>query len=389
MSRLSILKSSRYLWAFNGPRSSRHNIVYRSFAPMDRINWRLGATTFFNPFPPRSFDLVHAFNRIPLGPTPFIIGYESHLPRAFGMEAAPYFRALTKLLRSDQCRGIYAISNYALDVFRWQHNQSGALPELERKLSMRYPGIDIPEGQDQLADAPIEPFRIAFVGRHFARKGGCVALKVAEAALARKLPVHVTLVSSLEMGASVWTDPARAEFFDPYRKLLGLPNVTHHASLPNAEVRALMANSHLSMLATFSDTFGFSAIESMAHWTPVLCTRLGALREFIRHRDNGVLLDLPLTPLGDWIYSNDPLRLTGQTEAVYAAEIERLAAESLVEIERLMSDPASLWKMRQSARQTAASLFDARSTNAFWDDVYEKAATSRALAGSSTRHTQA
>jgi glycosyltransferase involved in cell wall biosynthesis len=377
VTRLSILKSARYLWDFNSPRSSRHDITCRRFIPLNKINWRLDAMSAFNPLPPKHFDLVHAFNRVPLGPTPYVIGYESHLPRAFGMEGSGYFRSLTKMLLSDQCRGIYAISNYALDVFRWQHAQSGALQDLERKLFMHYPSMNMPDVEDHLSSRPIEPLRLLFVGRHFARKGGCVALRIAETALARKLPIEITIVSSLEMGATVWTDPARPEFFDPYRKLLTLPNVTVHPSLPNAEVIKLLAKSHLSILTTMSDTFGFSAIESMAHWTPVLGTRLGALREFINHRENGLLVEIPLTPLGDWIHSNNLRRHHGETEDAYRECIESLAEQSMIELERLMSTPALLSEMRAAARSTAEALFDARVADGFWDDVYQDAVTGR------------
>src|SRR5258707_358881 len=115
---LQILAPTRYPWQFNGPRSSRHSIHNRSFLPLNKISNRIEGLTVFNPFPLKSFDLIHAFNRVPLGTTPFIIGFESHLPRAFGLENTAYYRFMLERLAGKRCARIIAISNFALRVFR-------------------------------------------------------------------------------------------------------------------------------------------------------------------------------------------------------------------------------------------------------------------------------
>ena len=91
MKQLRILAPIRYPWTFNGPRNSEHIIERRSFVPFDWISKKFEAITVFNPLPPRCSDLVHAFNRIPLGSTPFVKGFESHLPRALAWIRPPTF----------------------------------------------------------------------------------------------------------------------------------------------------------------------------------------------------------------------------------------------------------------------------------------------------------
>src|SRR5689334_20146774 len=121
---MRILAPTRYPWTFNGPRQSRHTIDRRAFVPFNHVTAKLEGVTIFNPLPPAQCDLVHAFNRIPLGTTPFVIGFESHLPRAFGLEQSWYFHKLRSILAGPRCRGIIAISNHAAGIFRAMHEAS-------------------------------------------------------------------------------------------------------------------------------------------------------------------------------------------------------------------------------------------------------------------------
>ena len=367
---LSILAPTRYPWTFNGPRASRHRIERRPFVPLNRIDARREGVTAFSPWPPRRFDLLHAFNRIPLGRTPFIIGFESHLPRGFGIEGGAWWRWMHGMLASPRCRGIVAISDFARNIFL---QQTGGDPALSGKLHRRYPNLVLPEIADVVAGAPVLPFRLVFVGNHFARKGGCVAVKLAEKARQRGLALQLDIVSRLEMGGGIWTDPDDPAAFAPYRALLAQPNVVVHRDLPNNAVLDLLRSAHLSLLPTFGDTFGYSAIESMANHTPVIATRQAALPELIRHGEDGILLDLPVTPLGEWIHLGAPDRGRANFVAAWHAEIDRLAERAFAHIAALANDPRQLAAMRHAARARAA-VFSATDATAWWDDFYVRAA---------------
>jgi glycosyltransferase involved in cell wall biosynthesis len=371
---LSILAPTRYPWLFNGPRHTDNQVQRRNFVPMNKLWPRFEAITAFNPLPPKRFDFIHAFNRIPVEPIPFIIGFESHLPRAYGMENTAYFRMLSKRLASKSCRRIIAISEHARRTFRITHRDGGLLDRLEPKLGMHYPNFEIPDTDDQMAGKPLEPLVISFVGNHFGRKGGCVAVRLAEMAAQKGLPLEIHIVSTLEAGPGVWTDPERRSFFDPYFKALSLPNVRHHQGLPNAQVQQLFARSHLSLLTTFSDTFGYSAIEAMANWTPVVATRQSALPEFIEDGKDGILLDLPVTELGDWVHSGSANRGSEAFEKIYAGEIERLAEGTLSAVEALLNEPDRLGAMRRAARAKAVDRFCSRRASVYWDRLYQMVA---------------
>jgi glycosyltransferase involved in cell wall biosynthesis len=370
--RLSILAPIRYLSRFNTPKQSKHDISVRTFLPLNYISKKIEGVTLFNPFPPRRFDLIHAFNRIPVSRVPFIIGFESHLPRGFGIEQSVFFRKMTEQLISPKCRAIIAISQWARRLFLKMHEGSDYYDELYAKLHVRLPNMTIGSTDNVRCSTVQQPIRIVFVGNHFGRKGGCVTIRMAELATAHKFPMSFDIISKFEVGRPSWTDPTDERYFDHYRNLLTLPNVRYHGALPNPSVLSLVRQAHFSILTTFSDTFGFSAIESMANYTPVVATAQGALPEFVRDGDNGVLLDLATDNLGEWIHLRDD-RSSVRYAALHSEEVDRLARAALQRIMKLVDDTKAYHEMRRNAHTTAIELFSAEDATKYWDDMYERA----------------
>jgi glycosyltransferase involved in cell wall biosynthesis len=367
---LSILAPTRYPWKFNSPKQSRHRISVRTFLPLNYISKKAEGVTLFNPLPPKHFDLIHAFNRIPISGRPFVIGFESHLPRGFGIEESAFFRFMTSRLASAKCRAIIATSEFARRIFLRMHERSPCREGLYRKLQVRLPNILIGEAQDACDTSAGASIRVVFVGNHFGRKGGCVTLRMAELAILKKLPIVFHIVSKFEVGASSWTDPLTPDYFDRYRELLHLSNVHYHRSLPNAAVLELMQRAHFAILTTLSDTFGYSAIEAMASWTPVIATAQGALPEFIEHNKNGILLDLSTDDFGEWTYLGAD-RTTESFARRHREEINRLAEAALNALIRLTQNGQEYRELRRNARATAVRLFSAKDAREYWDNLYE------------------
>lgn len=364
---LNILAPQRYPWSFNGPRRSRHRISRRLFLPANYLSRRIEGITLFNPFPPQRFDLIHAFNRIPLEPLPFVIGFESHLPRAFGLEQTALFRWMRGHLSSGRCRGIVAISDFARRQFLRQHR--GAADRLAAKLQVRLPNLPI-EATDSFQAAPGGEIRVVFVGNHFARKGGLVALGMAELARRRGFPLRVEIISSLEVGAVSWTGPTDRAFYAEEFARLALPNVSNLGRLGNDEVLRRIGQAHFLLLPTFSDTFGYSAIEAMARATPVVATSQGALPEFIADGLNGILLPLETDEVGEWVHLGRTDRDSPAYAALFRAETDRLAACALDRVIAATGDAADYLALRRAAHHTARRLFAADEAAAFWDSLY-------------------
>ena len=374
MKRLNILAPTRYPWSFNGPRNSQHNIVRRNFLPLNKISQKIEGITFISPLGLTKFNLVHGFNRIPLGPTPFVIGFESHLPRAFGYEHSALFTGMSKILASRQCRGIVAISEFARKNLLSQHEGRPWFHELAEKTIVRYPNIIIPQTEDNFELKPDEPVKLTFVGNHFARKGGIVAIRLAALAAEQKIPIQVDIISSLEVGETSWVDPPRPGFFDSdFKKLHTLANIKNHGPLPNGQVLKILDRSHFLLLPTFSDTFGFSAIEAMARHTPVIGTTQGCMDEYIHNDENGILLKLDQKPSGEWLHLARPDRNSKTYEKIFNDECNRLAEEALGRIIKYINKPTAYKGLRTKAYETARSFFSDADANQFWDNYYLKA----------------
>jgi glycosyltransferase involved in cell wall biosynthesis len=374
--KISVYKD-RYPTSFVVPRTSAHTIDRRLFIPFDKINSNLDGIALLAPL--HNADIVHAFNRLPVGERKYVISFESHLPRRFGFQRDNAFTDwMSREIASHRCRRIIALSHYARRQFLDQAKDQDALADLEAKLFVRHPNLLMGPPTDPLAEGlqagRLDDLTITFVGAHFARKGGCVAALLAKKAHEQKLPLRIQVISSLKYGASVWTDPTSPTFIKPYLAMLKLPNVTVRDGLPNRAVRKALGQSHFGFLPTFSDTFGYSVIEAMAEHTPSIATAVQAIPEVVMDGVNGILLPLPTDAIGNWLQPPTETRGEPEYARAFGEEAERLADAALAAILPFLGAPDRLLQMRRYARLTAERMFAPDVSTAFYDPFYERVA---------------
>lgn len=370
--RITVLRD-RYQTSFMSPRHSRHDVRRRIFVPFNKIRGELDGFTCLPPFD--GADIVHAHNRIPLGASKMICSFESHMPRQFGLsDDSLVTKLMMREITSNRCRRLIGMSHFAKRTALATHEGKPAYDVIKAKMMVQHPNVELGRKGDRLEGDDASALVLTFLGGHFIRKGGCVSVRIAEKALEQGLPIHVNVVSSMQAGESVWSDPTDPGFLEPYTKLLSLPNVTHYAGLPNADARDLMGRSHFSLLPTFEDTFGFSVIESMAEYTPVIGTGICALPEVIVSGQNGHLLDIEHTGPGVWVRPDTSLRGTDAYAKHYRDTIEDLADQTVEYLKTLIGKPDLLRAMRANARLTAESMFSAEVGGARWDSLYERVA---------------
>jgi glycosyltransferase involved in cell wall biosynthesis len=209
-------------------------------------------------------------------------------------------RILWRQLVSPRCRFIIGISDFATNYFT-RHPPAEHRSAVQAKLHRIYPAQEIfttagsytpPNGN--------EPLRVVFVGTDFFRKGGEALLDLIEE-LADDLDVHWTVVSRVsddDWGSWWLATPERVE--EARRRLSRHPRVSWERHLEPDQVAMLMGTAHVGLLPTLSDTFGYSALEFLAHGIPLIATNVQALPEVV-DEEVGARVDVRLDDTRYWI----------------------------------------------------------------------------------------
>lgn len=357
----------RHLMGPNLAHGSRHRIRVRSRRRLFRIAekvWRPAAAVTAAA---DGGDLVHSFNSIPLTNKPWVATFESALPRSIGRGGRWFARATRERLLRDECRALLPISRYALGIFTHQHDGWPGLSDALEKAQVLYPAVACPPVEPkQLQDRPL---RLAFVGNDFAQKGGVVALRAVQEADRRGIPVHLDVVSALNIGT--FADAGGRSAYAADLKLLELPNVTFHGRVSRSRVMGILHAADVQVLATLDDTFGFSVLEGLAVGTPAITTDVCALPEMVQDGRNGYTLPMEKTPTGQWT------GLFGSRSG-YGRLLEdtytRLALGVVDRIEELLRSPALYHQMSSAALDTARARHSVREHTAFLDELYDRVA---------------
>ena len=273
-----ILSGNRQLRGFNCPRKSSHELINafpislrKIWKPLDAIDTRFD--------PSLDYQLTHAFNRIPYTTKPWIITFESVLPRTLTthiFKNGSYLlkQKLIKRLQLENCKRIIAISEFAKN-FLVQKNKDIERKLLEKilnKVEVIHPNVVVKKHVPKKYKCG-ETLKLVFIGNDFARKGGCVFLRLAYEAKKRRLPIVFHLVSALNYGPEVQTNHFDKSKYEKDLKLLDLSNVVFYKSITNKEVIQLLSESHFQIMATLHDTYGFSVVEGFSVATPAITTQ--------------------------------------------------------------------------------------------------------------------
>ena len=263
-------------------------------------------------------DLLHFFNGVSYGRTPWVSSFETILPRFshlvtrhHGQEIAHVSPdALTRrgleALAGRSCLAILPLSQSAAlmqtDLLK-DLPAEYAQPILD-KMRVLHPPQEILAPEVKAREySPDNPIRFILVGAAFFRKGGREVLEVFERLVRQeKLPVRLIIVSSLriepyaakETEADVaWAKAKIAENADW---------IEYYSALPNADTLALMRTADVGMLPSYADTYGFSVLEAQASGLPVITTDIRALPE-VNNPTVGWLIKVPKNALGEALYA--------------------------------------------------------------------------------------
>lgn len=249
---------------------------------------------FFNPFINKNKEF-HFFNTILIGNNPFEVTFETTLPRLGKAPKWLYKLAINQLVKPN-CKKIYALSKCAYNLQKeylqneWPKYYAKILAKMEVKLPYQEPIIS------DYSEKKLPPDQIIFtiVGADFFRKGGMEVLLAFDQLIPTHPQLQLNIVSTLNYGdyatnTTAADQKAALQIIQKYPK-----NIHHFPSLPNSKVIELYKNSHVGLLPTWADSFGYSVLEAQAAGCPCITTDIRALPE-INNDDIGWVINLQNT----------------------------------------------------------------------------------------------
>src|SRR5262249_18051285 len=143
--------------------------------------------------------------------------------------------------------------------------------------------------------------QFAIVGNHFFRKGGMEVLRAFDVLLGKNFPIKLTIISTFAID-QVWPNQDRIEFLAKLQEAKSIISlhpdcILHCSGLPNSEVIKLLKQTHVGLLPTWAETYGYFVLEAQACGCPVISTDIRALPE-INNAECGWLIKVPKYDLG-------------------------------------------------------------------------------------------
>ena len=296
----------------------------------------------FTDFDLNRVDLLHFFNAVSFGTTPWITTFETIVPRFRNARSCHIGRncdysSLThepktlkalQALSGDACRKLIALSKCSLKM---QVDFLDHFPEYRSQIEPKLINLHPPqplliEEYDSKQLALDDQIRFMFVGNAFFRKGGIEILEsFQEARKNNGYDLRLIIVSSLSIDdyatKETKEDVARAKrLIDENRDW-----VEYSGRLRNQQVIDLMKSAHIGLLPTYADTYGYSVLEFQAAGCPVISTNVRALPE-INDNEMGWVIEIPRNRLGEAIY------VTHEDRAEISALIKNGLASAISEI---------------------------------------------------------
>ena len=313
-------------------------------------------------------DLVHLWNRVSLGRTPWGVSFEDTLPwlnPQLHAKVLPFHR---RRLLGQRCRFLVGMSDFAVKHFRSTlSDREWAV--VEERVHQIYPHLPTTaRGHPYRPPAASEPLSAIFVGVDFFRKGGESALRAVERA-GDELDLRLTVISEVGGNDYSGTPPADVDVEAIRRRLADHPRITWHRRLPHNQVLEEVESHHIGLLPTYSDTFGYAVAEYMSLGVPSIVSDVQALPEFTGP-DTGWQIDLPKDELGIWL---GRLPGTESRRRYYLEATEHVASRIVELLMNVRERPECLRSLSASSEQRFRTQFDPQKRADAMRAVYQQA----------------
>lgn len=234
-------------------------------------------------------DLYHFFNSVSFSNKPWLVTFENEIPR-------PYLKSeyMVRRLTHSSCKKIIAFCNRAKEIETYLLDKYPGLKQaVLEKLIVLQPSQTL-YIQSVAAKNYSGPVVFTFVGVDFFRKGGAEILQAAEQLINDGFDFRLNIVSRLQKGS--WKDEhitlkdieEAKRVIEKYKQI-----ITHHYSLPTEKIMQLFMESHVGLLPSYGETYGYVVLEAQACGCPVITPAMPPFDEF-NNEQMGWMVKVPL-----------------------------------------------------------------------------------------------
>jgi len=253
----------------------------------------LNFVKIFSPAP--KVNLFHTRNNIVLNKKPWVVTYESFLPRFLGtgLHNKKVMQWGLEKLASSYCKKIIPMSIAARELFyNIVRKHDFAVSDFEKKVEVIYNAQKVTTKKEYENNSNI--FRIVFVGNLFFQKGGRVIVDVFNELSKTYDHLELILISQL-LYNDFMTCSSVSDFENYKQKINANTKIKWFQNVPHQDViQKIFPTCDVAVLLTFDDCFPNSNTEAMLAGLPVISTNIFSVPEQVQHNVNGFLINLPL-----------------------------------------------------------------------------------------------
>lgn len=212
---------------------------------------------------------------------------------------------------------------------------------------------------------PAGRIECTFVGNAFYRKGGRETLLAFDRLWARGYPLYLNIVSNFSFVGKGTKYHRDDETIGEVQRLIerNRQNISLFSSIPNEAVVELFRQSHIGLLPTYFDAYGYSALETLATGCALITTNVMALGE-VNDDSCGWVVDVPCDDLRHPKLSNT------DEIAHFSSVLEQGIERALIDA---AEDPVSLRQKGERALIRIRERHDpddhARALEAIYDEI--------------------
>ncbi|MDF2437017.1 MAG: glycosyl transferase group 1 [Bacteroidota bacterium] len=275
---------------FNIGNKLKHKVTGKGYNPFFK--------GFFLSFKHRDIP-CHLFNNINLGSNPWVVTFETTVPR-LGESSGFWYRLGIRKLAARNCKKIIALSDCTYNrqiIFTEKNYPEFSKRVREKMIVMHPPQRALITTYDDKRQQP-DKLSFTIVGADFFRKGGREILNVFAKLIPRFPQLHLNIVSSMSYGDYA-SKTEKQDYLKALEIIKSFPsNIFPYNKLQNNDVLELLKNTDVGLLPSWGDTYGYFVLEAQAAGCPVITTDLRAFPE-INNDKIGWLIKVPLNELMD------------------------------------------------------------------------------------------